>query len=311
MSQGQGCQASLVYDLTIPAHGKTQLPITIAGSYQSAELAKQTFGEIQQTAYGYLQAKKSRYATIDRFASVHLPDKQLEQAFRWVKYNTDWLVREVPDIGRGVSAGLPDYPWWFGADGCYTLSGLITTGNRQLVYDAVKLINAVSEKENGNGRIIHEVSTNGAVYNPGNLNEVPQFASMISEVYRWTGDKNFLKTYFPTVKKGMAWLLDENDKDKNLLPDGFGMMEIHGMNSEMIDVAVYTQKAFANAAYMASELGDKALSADYRQKADQLKTKINSDFWVAESGSYADFIGTKAEALQLVAGAIVRADTLT
>lgn len=310
VSQGQGCQASLVYKLTVPAQGKVQLPITIAGSYQSAELATNTFRDIQKNAYAYLESKKARYKTIDQYASVHLPDNQLEQAFRWVKYNTDWLVREVPGIGRGVSAGLPDYPWWFGTDGCYTLSGLIATGRKDLVYDAVALINAVSEKANGNGRIIHEVSTNGAVFNPGNVNEVPQFASMIAEVYRWTGDKNFLTTYFPTVKKGMAWLLAENDKDKNLLADGFGMMEIHGMNSEMIDVAVYTQEAFADAAYMAAELGDQMLAGNYQLKADLLKKKINTDFWVPESGSYADFIGTKAEALHLVEGAIVRADTL-
>ncbi|GAB3784722.1 hypothetical protein GCM10028818_44940 [Spirosoma horti] len=310
VSAGKGCAASLVYTITVPANGKTQLPITIAGSYKSAEAANRTFVDVQKNAYAYLVSKKSRYATIDQLASVRVPDKKLEQAFRWVKYNTDWLIREVPEIGRGLSAGLPDYPWWFGADGCYTLSGLITTGNRQLVYDSVDLLNKISEKENGNGRIIHEVSTNGAVYNPGNLNEVPQFASMIAEVYRWTGDKNFLRKYFPTVKKGMSWLLAENDKDKNLLPDGFGMMEIHGMNSEMIDVAVYTQVAFANAAYMASELGDKTLAMEYQRNASTLKTKINTDFWVPESGSYADFIGTKAEALALVDGAIVRADTL-
>ncbi|GAB3809848.1 hypothetical protein GCM10028819_52350 [Spirosoma humi] len=310
VSAGKGCTASLVYTITVPANGKTQLPITIAGSYKSAEAANRTFADVQKNAYIYLANKKKRYATIDQLAAVQVPDKKLEQAFRWVKYNTDWLIREVPEMGRGLSAGLPDYPWWFGADGCYTLSGLITTGHRQLVYDSVDLLTRISEKENGNGRIIHEVSTNGAVYNPGNLNEVPQFASMIAEVYRWTGDKDFLRKYFPTVKKGMTWLLAENDKDKNLLPDGFGMMEIHGMNSEMIDVAVYTQEAFANATYMASELGDKTLAMEYQRKASILKTKINTDFWVPESGSYADFIGTKAEALALVEGALVRADTL-
>jgi hypothetical protein len=60
-----------------------------------------------------------------------------------------------------------------------------------------------------------------------------------------------LKKYFPSIEKGLDWLLKENDKDGNLLPDGFGMMEIHSMDSEMIDVAVYSQKAFADAAKMA------------------------------------------------------------
>ena len=41
--------------------------------------------------------------------------------------------------------------------------------------------------------------------------------------------------------------MEENDANKNLFPDGFGMMEIHGMDSEMIDVAVYTQRAFDDA----------------------------------------------------------------
>lgn len=310
VSQGQTCSASLVYEIIVPANGKMQLPFTIAGSFQSAVLAKKTFTDIQKNAFSYLNSKILRYQKIEQTSSVTLPDKKIEQAFRWLKYNTDWLVKNVPNVGNGVTAGLPDYPWWFSADGYYTLAGLIALGEKQICYDEVELLNDVSEKENGNGRIIHEVSTNGSVYNKGNLNEVPQFASMVCEIYRWTGDKYFLQKYFPTIKKGMKWLLDENDKDNDLVADGFGMMEIHGLNSEMIDVAVYSQKAFADISYMALELGDSKLAKEYQDKAEILKKKINRDFWVAESGSYADFIGTKTEALSLIKDALVRADTL-
>jgi uncharacterized protein (DUF608 family) len=75
---------------------------------------------------------------------------------------------------------------------------------------------------------------------------------MIWWVYNWTGDKELLEKYFPFIQKGLTWLMSENDKDKNLLPDGYGMMEIHGLKSEMIDVAVYTQKAFADASEIAT-----------------------------------------------------------
>jgi hypothetical protein len=44
--------------------------------------------------------------------------------------------------------------------------------------------------------------------------------------------------------------------------------------------------------------------------ASALKEKINSDFWVKESNSYADFIGTGHQALEMVDAAIYRADTL-
>jgi len=174
----------------------------------------------------------------------------------------------------------------------------------------IRLLDSVSNVLNGNGRIIHEMSTNGSVYNKGNINETPQFASLIWKVYRWNGDKEFLQRYFPTVENGLNWLLNENDSNKNSFPDGFGMMEIHGMDSEMIDVAAYSQKAFEDASKMAMELGKDELSKRYDSIATLLKININEQFWSEEFNSYADFIGTDAQALLLIEAAIVRADTL-
>ncbi|MCE7042654.1 glycogen debranching protein [Dyadobacter sp. CY312] len=308
--QGKGCQASLTYNLEIAPNSSYVLPITIAGSYRSKSQARETFENVQKNTAQLLKEKKERYQMLAANTNLTVPDKDLQRAFQWIKYNTDWLVRDVPEVGRGVSAGAPDYPWWFGVDSEYTLQGLITTGQKDLVYHSIDNIWKLSEKANGNGRIVHEVSTNGAVFNPGNVNETPQFATLIWTVYSWTGDKEFLKKYYPTIKKGLDWLLKENDKDGNLLPDGFGMMEIHGMNSEMIDVAVYSQKAFEDASQMAIEMGEKDMSEKYKGIANQLKTKINQDFWVGGNNSYADFIGTTSQAIHLVDDAIVRADTL-
>ena len=307
---GNGAKAGLTYTLKIPAGGTAELPLYIAGSYKSLEAGKNTLADVRQNADQYLPAKKVKYEGIAERAKLNIPDEKMEQAFRWVKYNTEWLVRDVPEQGRGLSAGIPDYPWWFGVDNEYALKGLITTGDKETVYNTIDLIHKLSEKENGNGRIIHEVSTNGAVFNPGNINETPQFVSLIWHVYKWTGDKEFLSKYYPTVKKGLTWLLKENDLDGNLQPEGFGMMEIHGLDSEMIDVAVYSQKAFADAALMAQEFGDQDLSASYQKTAERLKQQINKDFWVEEAGSYADFIGTKEQALHLIEDALIRADTL-
>jgi glycogen debranching enzyme len=308
--KGKGAGAGAAIDLIIQAGESVSIPIFISGSDQSNLEAVETFADLKSTYVEDFFSKKSRYEKLRQTAEIQIPDPELQQAYEWIKYNTDWLVRDVPGIGRGFGAGLQDYPWWFGVDSEYTIQGLITTGRKDLVYSTIKLIHTLSEKENGNGRIIHEVSTNGAVFNPGNINETPQWASMIWEVYRWTGDREFLETYFSGIKKGLNWLLTENDKDGNLLPDGYGMMEIHGLESEMIDVAAYSQKAFADATQMAEILGEIELAKSYQQTADALAEKINTDFWVPEFGSYADFIGTAEEALQLIDGAIIRADTL-
>lgn len=309
--KGQGKNASLTYQVKIPAYGNFTVPMVIAGSDKSLEEAIAGLKNVEANASVMLESKAARYKQIAENSRLSIPDKKLEQAFRWVKYNTDWLVNDVDGLGRGITAGNPDYPWFFGADSEYALQGAIAVGMKDMVYSTIQMIDSVSNAvNNGSGKIMHEMSTNGAVFNPGNLNETPQFASLIWEVFKWTGDMDFLKKYYPTVAAGLDWLLKENDEDGNLLADGYGMMEIHGLESEMIDVASYTYKAFMDAAEMAEVLGQPAEAKDYRMKATKLAKIINDDFWVGEFNSYADFIGTANDAKHLIEGAIERADTL-
>ncbi|MGY6741786.1 MAG: alpha-L-rhamnosidase-related protein [Cecembia sp.] len=307
--QGLGAIGQLVYPLELAANEVQIIRFYVAGSYTDQTDAERTYDVLRKEAATLLMEKRKHYEEIGAKAKLSIEDETLQQAFEWVKYNTEWLLRDVPEIGRGLGAGMPDYPWWFGVDNEYTLKGAIATGRKDLVYETIALIHKLSEP-NGNGRIIHEVSTNGVVFNPGNINETPQFASLIWWVFQWTGDKEFLAKYYPTIKKGLQWLMEENDEDGNLFPDGYGMMEIHGLESEMIDVAVYTQKAFADAAQMAKIMGEADQAESYQQTADALKLKINEEFWVEEFNSYADLIGTAAEALNLIDAAIIRADTL-
>lgn len=305
-----GQSNSLIYKITIPGNSEYTQYFYIAGSYTSNEDAITTYQNLQQNHIDLLKAKKARYEALASQTQLTIPDINLQQAFEWLKYNSDWLVRTVPEIGTGIGAGIPDYPWWFGVDSEYALKGYMAIGREDIVAKTIRLLDSVSMATNGNGRILHEMSTNGAVFNEGNINETPQFASLIWEIYSWNGDKAFLEKYFPTVQKGLQWLMDENDANQNLFPDGFGMMEIHGLNSEMIDVASYTQKAFADASKMARALEKTDLAKQYEALASQLKQKINTEFWSVEFGSYADFIGTDEQALHLIEDALVRADTL-
>ncbi|MGB5608028.1 glycogen debranching protein [Eudoraea sp.] len=307
---GLGVSGNLTYKISLEPNEIKIINFTIAGSYQSKEQALTTYDSIQNKSTHYLISKKQRYSQLAEQSKLTIPDKELQKAFEWLKYNCDWLIRDVPEIGRGITAGIPDYPWWFGVDSEYALQGYMAIGQTDIVYQTIHLLDSVSKAVNGNGRILHEMSTNGAVFNKGNINETPQFASLIWQIYLWNGDLQFLEKYFPTVKKGLNWLMSENDSNKNLFPDGFGMMEIHGLDSEMIDVAVYTQRAFADASKMAKELREDSLASDYGKIARTLKDKINIDFWSEDFNSYADFIGTDKQALHLIDDAIIRADTL-
>ncbi|MGB5170035.1 MAG: glycogen debranching protein [Eudoraea sp.] len=307
---GRGETGKLIYRIQLNAQETDFINFTVAGSYVSEKDAMITYDIIQNNPELLLTLKKKRYEHLAKKSKLTVPDKKLQEAFEWLKYNCDWLIRDVPEIGRGITAGLPDYPWWFGVDSEYALQGYMAIGQSDIVLSSIKLIDSVSNAVNGNGKILHEMSTNGSVFNDGNINETPQFASLIWNIYLWNGDKSFLKKYFPTVKKGLKWLLEENDENKNLFPDGFGMMEIHGMDSEMIDVASYTYKAFKDASEIAQELEETTLALEYKEIALVLEKKINESFWSPDFESYADFLGTDQQALVLIEDAIIRADTL-
>ncbi|RMG73049.1 MAG: glycogen debranching protein [Bacteroidetes bacterium] len=307
---GQGVAGTLALPLSL-APGETRVvPFFFSGSYTSLDSALQTLDRIAADPLAQLEQKAQRYRQIAQTAELILPDPTLTQAYEWIKYNTDWLIREVPEQGRALSAGLPDYPWWFGCDATYALRGVLATGRPELARETLLLLKRLSEETNGNGRIIHEASTNGVVYNPGNVNETPHFASMVWTYYQWTGDRELLDEMYPFIKRGLAWVETSADPDGNFFPDGPGMMEIHGLNSEMIDVAAYTQQAYADAARMATEIGEIEQAEQYQARADSLRARMERAFWVEASDSYADFIGTAREARHLIEDAIIRADTL-
>jgi glycogen debranching enzyme len=109
---------------------------------------------------------------------------------------------------------------------------------------------------------------------------------------------------YPAMKMGITWLLSDMDQNKNLFPEGYGIMEVSGLNAELIDVAVYTQQALKAMARIAGIVNEPDAAARYQRLASQLATKVNESFWVEEEGSYADFYGDRAQAISAAEGAI-------
>jgi glycogen debranching enzyme len=215
----------------------------------------------------------------------------------------EWLVRDVPGIGRGLSGGFMEYPWWFGTE-TYSVQALTATGDFALARQTLRLLRNQSDKVNGNGRIVHEITPDGAVANPGNSQETAQFVLTVGKVFDWTGDRDFAREMYPAVKQGIAWLTDAMDQDEDSFPEGYGIMEVYGLNAELIDVAVYTQQALQAAARIAESLHDTDAKDRYRKLASELKERINQRFWIEQDDTYADFYGSRSQAVSAAAGAI-------
>src|SRR5213083_1386588 len=302
-TRGLGVAAASRYRVSVDPQGTATLTLAIAGSATDQAAATRAYGDLARNHVSLLERKKAHYAAIIDRARVSIPDQRLQEVYNWVRVNTEWLVRDVPGIGRGVGGGLMEYPWWFGTE-TYSVQALIATGDFDLAKQTLRLLRNQSIKTNGNGRIVHEVTTNGVVSNPGNTQETAQFILTIGKLFEWTGDLDFAREMYPAMKMGINWPLTDMDRNKNLFPEGYGIMEVYGLNAELIDVAVYTQQALRATARIAGILNEPGAAQRYRQLASQLEVKINEDFWLEEEGSYADFYGTKAQAISAAEGAI-------
>ena len=292
-TKGPGVTAASRYAVSIGPRSTASLTFVFAGSATNKSEAIRAYRHIVANHPDLLKMKQRRYASVIERARVKIPDSKLQEVYSWVRVNMEWLVRDVPGMGRGLGAGLMEYPWWFGTES-YSLQALTATGDFELVKQTLRLMNNASRKANGNGRIVHEVTTNGAVSNPGNSQETAQFIMTVGKLVDWTGDVAFAREMYPAMRRGLDWLLTEMDPDHNLFPGGYGIMEVLGLNAELIDVSVYTQQALQATAKIAGVLGESRAAERYGRLASQLQARINQQFWVEEEGSYGDFYGTRA-----------------
>jgi glycogen debranching enzyme len=300
-TRGIGATAAARYPVSLGPGRASSLTFVFAGSAASEAEALATYRHLATNHAPLLERKKQRYAALLQRARVRIPDRRLQEVYDWVRINMQWLVRDVPGTGRAVGGGLMEYPWWFGTE-TYSLQALTATGDFELPTENLRLLRRYSDETNANGRIVHEITTAGAISNPGNSQETAQFIMAVANLVDWSGDLALAREMYPAMKQGLRWLLGDMDPDGNLFPGGYGIMEVLGLNAELIDVAVYTQQALQGTARVARLLGEPD-TLRYDRLAARLKSRINQRLWVEEEVSYADFFGTRAQAVSAAEGA--------
>lgn len=291
-TRGKNAAGSLTFDFALAPGEERSLRFFVAGSLSSLEDCLAEYSRLADPAL--LQAKKERCRALERLSSLETDDAAFDEIFRWVKYDTDWLVADAGPAGRGLAAGLPEYPWWFGCDSCYALQGMLATGRFELCRDTLSLLLSYSERFNGDGRILHEVTTAGAVPNYGNTQETAQFVTAVYRYFEWTGDRAFLERCAPYLRKSVEWLR-RADTDGDLFPSGYGITEIAGLNLEMIDSAVYTWEAYAAWAEICRLLGAPEEAERAGALAERLRGALEAAFWNEDEQLYCDCVASAEE----------------
>jgi hypothetical protein len=299
-THGRGTGAQLSYKIALDASGTAALSFFVAGSLQSESAALNAAAALREHIDGLMQTKVDGLQATARVSRIDTPDARLNDAAAWSKLITQMFARNVPGYGVAVGAGFPEYPWWFGIDSEYAILPMLQSGQFELVKDTLRLLKRESERCNAGepGRVIHEMSTVGVVFNKGNMVETPAFTRAVYQTWQWTGDKAFVREMYPFCKAGLLeHALRDNDPDGDLCPNGRSIIETVEMHMgvEVIDVACYTSEALWQLAALARVAGDGAIAPELEAKAAALAERIRSEWWLADEGLFADVRASTAE----------------
>lgn len=283
---GNGVSCAMEHHFVLQPKEKKELTFYLAGSELSREDALAQMKNLRQDR-DFEAEKAKKYENIIKKSTLKTEDRRFAEIFDWVKVHTNWLILDQEIYGRGLIAGIPEYPWWFGCDSCYSLQGILAMGDFRLCRDTIRLLCEYSRKVNGNGRIVHEILPNGYCPNPGNTQETAHFITIVWKYYDYTGDWSLVEECLPYIRKSIEWLKEQDDDD-DFFPSGYGITEIAGLNMELIDTAVYTCEAFECYGKMLEKTGETEAAReafDYYEKA---KAAINRELWDDRAGLYCD-----------------------
>jgi hypothetical protein len=305
-NKANGIKSNITVQCELAAGAAETIRFYIAGSTTAGDEVVKNIALAKSRLVILFNEKKKRFEQLEQTASIQVPDSLLQTAYNWGKYATDWLQRDVPGLGKGLSAGLPDYPWFFSNDQASTFMALTGTIQPQLFYNSFHFLKNISDKTNkGSGQIIHEVSDNGVVYNKGNMQESQLHIIAAWQIFQWTGNLAFLKENYDFAKRTWTWL-QQYDTNHNGYIEGYGGVEIEGLDDEMLDVQINTYRFLDVLSRMAAIFKDTVLADTYAKKATQLKNNINKDWWVESEHSYADFLTTQEKALHIIDEALLK-----
>lgn len=292
VTAGQGVSVLFHYDLTLPAWGEEMLTFYMTGSFHNAQEAEENL-TLLASGRDFRAEKQAHYDRMLALSRLTVADSAILRAWDWGKVHIDWLTVDAGEYGRAMAAGLPEYMWWFGCDSCYTIQGLLCAGQYDLARQSLKLIADYSARINGNGRIVHEITPYGLCPNPGNTQETAHFVTAVWHYWQWTGDRSLVDELLPLLRQSMAWLTQMDD-DGDLFPSGYGIIEIAGLNAEMIDTIVYTAQAWGCYADMCALAGDDDEARAARERFTRTRDALNTQLWDEEAGLYCDAYASPA-----------------
>jgi hypothetical protein len=278
-----GATVTLRYEFTVAPGAVRSWPLLLTASRRGGHAEAQSRWRelIDAVAAAFLEQPD----ILAGLPALRADDGELERDFALAQANLHMLRADYPDTGPYFLAGLPEYPQLFGCDTTYSVPGAVAAGFEGTTRAALSALAGYAER--ACGRVPHEVTTNGRVFHPGNIQETPQLAIAVWDHLRWSGDLEFARRLFPLLREGVTAYVPAMGGPDPRYPVGDGMVERFGMGSRKLDVVCYQVAGLQALARLAAAIGEPDAAA-YDERAEALRRDFERDWWLEDEGLYAD-----------------------
>ncbi|HEX2985140.1 MAG TPA: amylo-alpha-1,6-glucosidase [Ignavibacteriales bacterium] len=235
----------------------------------------------------YIEQKKTRLAKLIEESFVETNDEELNKALLWAKISLDALITKQ-DF-KGLFAGLPWFNNYWGRDTFISLPGAtFVQGNyaeaKEILLDFAKHQDRNPASPNY-GRIPNRITLTETIYNTAD--GTPWFVIQAYNYFRYSGDKEFIKEIYPSLKLAFHAALKNRTDQYGFLTHGDAdtWMDAVGPNgpwsprgNRANDIQALWHKQLTSTADIANTLGDTLFAKLCSNYADRLAVNFYKEF---------------------------------
>ncbi|SMD30530.1 glucosidase family protein [Picrophilus oshimae] len=224
----------------------------------------------------------NNYSDINRF-SVLKSEGNMPRNFTMAKENLIRLSMIIPGIGYGLTAGQPDFPWYFGIDSMLSINGMLYSGFFNLARGSLNILARFSRS----GKIPHEILQSGKIYNDGDLEETALYPYAVFRYIKFSWNLKENLHLIKTAGESFNYIMEHGYSGRGIMEDpGAGS----GIDIDTITFTIMSLKELMDFKNCDSEEILNMIDVlNPGEKIDGLK-KIINNFWLNEKKTFANRI---------------------
>ncbi|MEW6455695.1 MAG: GH116 family glycosyl hydrolase, partial [Acidobacteriota bacterium] len=317
----QFSDAPYQFKIELPANlkGEYFIPVAITGGMHTRDEARKFYEELINEPEKFYKENLNYYDNFNKNAlRIETPDKDLNLAFLLAKLALDSLFIENPDLGEALVAGFgasggsgrPGFGWYFGGDSFINSFSLNSFGNFMPVKKSLEFFKRYQRQD---GKITHEISQSAGMikwfeeypYAFIHADTTPFYIWSFYDYVRTSGDVEFLKESWESIKKAFHWCISTDENSDGLMDNkkaGLGALEFGQMIGVLTDVYLggIWVKALDSFIRMSEIIGDNDLKSKAEEIYQKASENLKNKFWDDKKESYIYAIGEKEEKISAI-----------